>query len=446
VTELLDLARRIAEQARPGEQVEAFVARSRRFGVRAYEGDVESLTQAEAAGIGVRVIRDQRQGFAHAGTLDEGVIDEVLAEARDNLPFGEPDEWYGLAEPDGVPEPDLQLYAPELAGFPPAEKVALALELEKAVRAADARISGVRQCSYGDGIGEAAVATSTGIAVWSQSSSCWLSATALAPDGERTQTGSGVSVGRHQSELDLDACVADAVERTVRLIGAEPIPAGRMPVVLERRAAGAVLSIVAGMLSGERVLKGRTPFADRLGEPIASPLLTLVDDPTDPASFGADTTDAEGLATRPTVLIDGGALRAFLHNTYTGRRSGQGSTASAVRGYSSTPGVAAMALAPKPGDRDLDALCALAGSGVLVLGMSGLHSGVNSVSGDFSVGIDGLLIEDGVAGRPVREITLASTLQKMLLDVTAVGSDLEFLPGGDAAVSIMLGEATVSGR
>src|SRR5262245_2457713 len=143
MVDLLELASRVAAQARPGEQVEAFVARSRRFNVRAYDGEVESLTSAESAGIGVRVVQGQRKGFAHAGTLDEGVLAEVLSEARDNVTFGERDEWYGLAEPDGVEQPDLDLYAAELAGFAPDAKVALALELERAVKGADGRVSGV---------------------------------------------------------------------------------------------------------------------------------------------------------------------------------------------------------------------------------------------------------------------------------------------------------------
>jgi PmbA protein len=444
--DLLALAQRVAERAGPGEQIEAFVARGRRFTVKAYEGEVESLTSAESSGIGIRVVRDGRQGFAHAGTLDDGVLGDVLQDARDNLAFGEADEWYGLAEPDGRPEPSLELYAPQLASFASDAKVSLALELERAVRAADSRISGVRQCTYGDGVGEAAVVTSTGIATASRSTACWLSASALAPDGERTQIGSGLSVGRHPGQLDLAACAADAADRTTKLIGASPVPGGRMPVVLERRVASSVLSIVAGMLSGERVLKGRTPFAGRLGETIASPMLTLIDDATDAASFGADTSDAEGLATRRNLLIAGGVLASFLHNTYSGRRSGMGSTSSAVRGYASTPGVSALALAPLPGSRSLDELCAFVGDGLLVLGVSGLHSGVNSVSGDFSVGVEGLLIEGGVATRPVREVTMASTLQRMLLDVVAVGNDLEHLPSGDAGVSIALGEVSIGGR
>jgi PmbA protein len=97
VTELLDIARRVASQAQPGEQIEAFVARGVTTSVKAYEGEVESLTSAQSQGVGIRVIRDRRQGFAHCGTLDDDVVTETLADARDNTAFGEQDEWFGLA-------------------------------------------------------------------------------------------------------------------------------------------------------------------------------------------------------------------------------------------------------------------------------------------------------------------------------------------------------------
>jgi PmbA protein len=206
-----------------------------------------------------------------------------------------------------------------------------------------------------------------------------------------------------------------------------------------------LLSIVGGMLGGEAVLKGRSPFADRVGEQIASPLLFLVDDPTDPLSLGADDHDGEGLATRRNPLISAGVLDGFLHNTYTGRRSGTASTASAVRGYRTTPGAGAQALALAPGTGTIDELVAQVDHGVLVQSMSGVHSGVNPTSGDFSVGVEGLLIRDGQLAEPIREATLASTIQRLLLDVRAVGAEREWTPGGTAASPVVIDAVTLSG-
>jgi len=206
------------------------------------------------------------------------------------------------------------------------------------------------------------------------------------------------------------------------------------------------LSVLAATLSGEAVLKGRSFFADRLGETVAAAAVTLVDDPTVPDAYSASPFDAEGLASRRNVLIEGGVLRGFVYNTYAGRRAGVPSTASAVRaGFKSTPGVGCRALSLAPGTRSPEAIYAEVGDGLLVTGVSGLHSGVNPVSGDFSVGAEGLLIRDGRPVEPVREITIASTLQRMLQEIVAVGDDLEWLPSMAAGTTLAIGGMSMSG-
>jgi PmbA protein len=443
--DLLELARKIAGAATADEQIEAYVSRGRSTSVKVHDGEVESLTQAASAGVGVRVVQDGRQGFAWAASLDDDVVAEVLAEARDNAAFAEPDEWVGLAEPDGVAPPEIDLWRDGLDELSTDRKVTLALELEAAVLGGDPRIAGVRTAQWGDGIGEDAVATSTGVEASGRSTGCHMAVSAMAEADGETQTGYGVSVGRAPDDVDLAEAAADAVERATRLLGARQPDSGVVTLVLEPRFAATVVGIVAGMLSGEAVLKGRSPFAERVGEAIASPLLHLVDDPTDPLSLGADTHDGEGLATRRIGLIDAGVLQGFLHNTYTGRRAGIPSTASAVRGYRSTPGVGAQALALAPGQGTLDELIAQVDRGILVQSMTGLHSGVNAVSGDFSVGVQGLLIRHGTLAEPVREATAASTIQRLLLDVRAVGADQEWTPGGTAASPLLIDNVTLSG-
>jgi PmbA protein len=444
--ELADLAAKVAAEATDGEQVEAFVGSSTSTSVRVHGGEIESLTQASSSGIGVRVVRDGRQGFAYAGSLDPQVIAEVLADARDNAAYAEPEEWVGLAEPDGVVPVELDLWRDALADMPTDRKVALALELERAVKARDPRVTGVRVAAWGDGSGVGAVATSTGILVAGRSTFCHLSVQALATDGDETKTGYGVSVGRQPDDVDLDEAADDAADRATRLLGAVQPASGTVTLVLEPRMAATLLGVVAGTLNGESVLKGRSPFADRVGEAIASPLVTLVDDPTDPASLGADSHDGEGLATRRVSLIENGVLAGFLHNTMTGRRAGVPSTASAVRGFRSTPGVGAQALAIATGEGTLDELIAGVDHGVLVQSMTGLHSGVNPVSGDFSVGVEGLMLRRGAAAEPIREATVASTLQRLLLDVAAVGGEREWTPGGTGAAALVIPGVTLSGQ
>jgi PmbA protein len=391
------------------------------------------------------VIRDGRTGFAYAGTLEEVAIAEVLAEARDNVRFGTVDEWAGLAEPDGVPVTEQTLWNDDLAAFPTDRKVDLAKELEKLTSGGDARVR-VDDANYADAHGESAVATTTGIRQSGRENGCYVSVSTLADDGDETQTGFGFSVGRSPDEFDLDRAAREAVERATRLLGATQPPSRRVTVVLDPFVTAQFLGVVSSTLNGEAVVKGRSLFRDRLDETVAAPGFTLVDDPTDPRAYTATDVDGEGLAARRNVLIDDGVLRRFVHNSYSARRAGATSTGNATRGgFAGTPGVGCLALSLVPGSRSQEELIADVDDGLLVQQMQGLHSGVNPISGDFSTGAAGLLVSGGAVGEPVREITIASTLQKMLLDVVEVGGDIEWLPMRSAGMSLVIRDVTMSG-
>jgi PmbA protein len=444
--ELLNIGDRVVAMAKDSEQVEAVVIHGRDTEIRVYEGEIESLSSAESQGVGIRVIVDGKQGFAYAGTFDDAVLAETLADARDNAGFGTFDEFQGLAEPDGVPIPELDLYRSSVETFPTDKKVDLALELERAVRASDPRISGIEQAEYFDSLFSGAIVTTTGIRNAGRETACYLSTYAMAEENGETQTGFGFSVGREPSVLDVARCAADAGRRATRLLGATKPPSERLTVVLDPWVTAQLLGILGYTLNGEAMLKGRSFFADRLGDEVASAIVTLVDDPTDLRAFTATDTDGEGLATRRNVLIEDGVLKQFVHNAYTARRAGTVSTGSATRGgFKSTPGVGTQAVSLLPGTSSQAELIAHVGDGLLVQDVSGLHSGVNPVSGDFSTGAEGLRIRNGEIAEPVREFTIASTLQRMLHDTRAVGNDLEWLPMSAAGVSLVIDDVTVSG-
>jgi PmbA protein len=443
--ELAALARSVVGRAQPGEDVEVAVSHNRSTSVRVYGGEVESFTSAENRAIGVRVVRDGRQGFAHAGSLDADVVAEVLAEARDNVGFAEPDRYVGLARPDGVPAVEQDLWCEDALSFPTEDKIAVAIEVERAVKAWDPRITGVRTATFGDSAGSFALASTAGIDAASRATSASVSVQALARDGERTQTGVGWDAARDPRRLDVDRVVERAVSQALDLIGATKPTTRRLELVLDPHQAATVLGLVAGTLTGDRVLKGRSPFVDRVGEQVGSSLLTLVDDPTDPESLGADTHDGEGLACRPNDLVVDGVLQGFLYDSYTGRRAGSGSTGSAVRGTRGLPSPGLQALAVRPGSGTLDELIAGIDEGLLVFSLAGLHSGVNPVSGDFSVGVEGRLIRGGELAEPVSECTLGSTLQRLLLDVSRVGGDLLHLPSGVSTPSLVVSDVVLSG-
>jgi len=443
--ELQELADRIVAQARTGEQVEAFVSRDTETDIRVYEGEVEHFVSAQSEGIGIRVIRDGRTGFAYAGTLDPSAIAEVLAEARDNVEFGTRDEWAGLAEPDGVDVVPQELWSERLAGYSTADKIALTKELERLTLAADSRVR-IDDANYADVMAENAVASTAGIRRSGRENGCYVSVSTMADDGDETQTGFGFSVGRSPDEFDLAKAAREAADRATRLLGATKPQSKRTTVVFDPYVTAMLLGVVSSTLNGEAVAKGRSLFKDRVGDQVAHPSFTLVDDPTNSLAYTATDLDGEGLAARRNELILDGVLQGFVHNSYSARRVGAKSTGNAVRGgFKGTPGVGCLALQLKPGTRDQAAIVADVEDGVLIQTVQGLHSGVNPISGDFSVGASGLVISNGTVGAPIREFTIASTLQRMLLDVAEVGGDVDWLPMRAAGVSLVIRDVTLSG-
>lgn len=451
--DLLALASSVVERARAGEGMEVYVTRGTDTEVRAYEGEVESLTSADSSGVGIRVVvedeggQGSRVGFAWAGSLDPAVIDAALGDARDNARFATPDPFVVLATPDGVEPVELELWDDGVASTPMEKKVALAVELDRATRAADARVRQVQSADYADSRVEVALATTTGLMSSRRRTTAFLSVDAIAGEGADTQTGTGFSVGRGPGELVPDEAMDDAVLRAVRMLGATKARSTHCTVVFDPRVASTLLSVVSSALSGEAVVKGRSFFAGRVGESVASPGVTLVDDPTDPRAYGAATHDGEGLACRRNVLIAEGMLRMFVYDTVSAKRAGTASTGSAVRGgFAGTPSAGCRALVLTPGTKSSEEILAAVGDGLYVQSISGVHSGVNPVSGDFSVGAEGLMLVGGSLGQPVREVTVASTLQRMLQSMVEIGSDLRWLPGVAAGQTLAVADMALGGE
>jgi PmbA protein len=446
VPDLQAVADRIVAQAKKGEHIEAYVGRGGETSVRVYESALEHFVSAQSEGVGIRVIKDGRTGTAYAGTLDDKAIAEVLADARDNVQFGTPDEYAGLAVPDGVEPVPQKFWDEALAQYPTDKKVDLTKDLERRALAADSRVR-TESSNYDDGWDESAFATTTGIRTSGRSNSCFVSVVTLADDvDDETQTGYGFSVGDSPNDFDLDKAAREAADRATRLLGATKPATKRTTVVLDPYVTSQFVSILSSAFNGENVAKGRSIFAGRLGEQVAVPFFTLVDDPTNKLAYTATDIDGEGLAARRNVLIKDGALQMFVHSSYSARRMQTKSTGNATRGgFAGSPGVGCLAMQVTPGAKSQAELIADIDDGVLIQEVSGLHSGVNPISGDFSTGASGMTITNGKVGAPIREFTIGSTLQRMLLDIVAVGNDVDWLPMRAAGLSLVINDVTISG-
>ena len=445
--ELDAIVERLAAEATGGEGVEAYAELTTETSVTAFQGEVERLTSASSSGVGVRVVSDGRLGYAYTADLSDEGLRECLAEARANLEVSGEDP--GNVLPDAAAYEALDgLFDTRQAEADPERKVALALDLEARTRAADPKVTQVESARYGDVVGEVAVASSIGVAGSFAVTHAWCFSVALATEDDQSQMGYAVDAARALDDLDIGPVAREAADRAVRMLGATKPPTRTVPVVFDRMVAPSLLGVLLAGLSAEEVQKRRSLFADRLGERVGASGLRLVDDGRLVAGPGAAPFDGEGVPTRRTVLIDDGVLQCFLHNTATAARDGGDarSTGNARRGsFKSTPGVSAHNLFLEPGDLDQAGLLARAGEGLLVQDVSGVHSGANPITGDFSVGVSGLLFRDGQLAEPVREATVAAQLLDILKGIEAVGSDLRFTTGSIGGSSLLIGEMTVAG-
>ena len=448
MSELLDLARLAAGSSQDGEEVEAFLTHEREFQVKVYDGEVESLSSAEPRGAGVRVVKEGRVGFSYTTDLSEGGMRAVVEAARENSAYATQDEAVGLADAwDGPVEDIAGLIDPQQAGLDPQKKVDFAIELEQATRGVDKRVR-TEEALYSDSASEVVIATSTGVSGSYRRTDAWCYSVAIATEGDDTQIGFEFDLARGIERLDAEHVARHAAEKALSALGAEKIPSARMPIVLDPYVAGRFLGVLASALTGEAVQKGRSLFADKIGEKVADERVTMIDDGRWLGAPGAAPWDAEGVPTTRTRVINNGVLESLLYDLTSARREKRLSTGNATRaGFKSGPGPSPSNLALEPTGETASDVFARAGKALWVHEFHGVHSGANPVSGDFSVGVTATLMDNGTPVKPVKEVTIAAPMLEILSRVECVADDLRWLPFGGAfgGATTLISEMTVAG-
>ncbi len=425
------------------DQAEVFFRSYRTLSVEVKDQAVESLSSSFSSGYSVRVVRNSRLGFSFSTDPEE--CDLVIGRAIEAADASDEDAFLALPAPGRLQ--DVPVFDEAVRDMPEEEAVSRALEIEQAAFAADSRVTRVRKPAASFSVSETIIASSTGVNAQYGSTSCSAQATVVAAAGEDSQSGWDYAGSRFLRDVPFASVGATAARSAVRLLGARTMHGMRTGVILDAAVANDFLGLFAAALSAEAVQKGKSLLAGKLGSRVVSPAMNITDSGLLPGRLGSRPLDDEGVSTRTTPLIAQGMLLSYLFNTYTARKGNASTTGNAIRsGASSLPsvGITNLYLEPAnpshraPADRMLREL----GRGLYIVDAMGVHT-ANPISGDFSVGVTGLWIENGAVSHPVKEAVISGNLLELFGKVALLGDDLRFF-GAIGSPSLLIPDVDLS--
>jgi PmbA protein len=447
-TDLRELATDVVRRAMQAgaSAAECIVREGDEFSTTVRLGQVETLKESGSRAIGVRVFFGQRAASTYSSDFSAAGIERMLKSALELARICSEDPYAGIpaAAQLGSLSGDLHLYHEDVYSLPGSERIEYARRAEKAALDADPRIKNSDGGSFDAATGRKVLANSHGFVGEYRRSYCSVAVVPIAQDDKGMQRDYWYSVARSLAKLDSAEQVGkEAARRTLRRLGARKVKTAHVPVVLDPMVAGSILGHIFEGVNGDSVYRGESFLAGKLGEKIAGPNVTIVDDGTMPGGFGTSPFDGEGIPTRRTLVIENGVLKSYLLNTYTAKKLGLQTTANASRGLAGTPGIGPGNYFLEPGTKTPNQIIANIKDGLYVTEFLG--HGANLVTGDYSRGASGIWIVNGELAYPVEEITVAGNLKDMFCNISEIGSDLEFR-GSVASPTIRIDGLTVGGE
>ncbi len=438
--ELADVA--IARAKELGIELEVKFGASESLSVKVRKGKLDELSQSAPFGISMRAFNGKRSASAGSSHVDRESVLELVERVADNVQLVDEDEANGLPDAELLYQgkTDLDLFDPAMAGITVDQAMDMARRAEQAAFDVDKRITNSSGAGVGTSQAVSAIFNSRGLAAFFSRTSLSISASPVAEDDQGEKYSDGWwDAARFVEDLETPEAVGrKAGERCVALIGAEKVPTGKVPVLFPPETAKDLVDLLFGCVGGDAVYKDATFLAGKEGETVASPLVTLVDDPHRPRGLGSTPFDAEGVATSRQTVVEKGKLMFYPCDSFSGRRLKRKSTGHAGGGG----GVTSHNLYLEKGETPPEEILAGIESGLFVTAFIGFS--FNRSTGDFSRGVRGFWIDKGKLGRPVQEVTVSGNLGQMFQDVTAVGNDLAFRFGTDSP-TLLIKEMTVSG-
>ena len=429
--ELVDLGGAVVERARAAgaDVAEASVHSGSHLSIKVRMREPELVEEAGSRALGLRVMVGKRVASTYTSDLSEAGQRLLIEDAMELAKLSEDDEFAGPPDASELSNAsqwaDLDTFDDTVSGIAADEAMSRALEGEKAAFDYDARITNSEGATFTRARGVSALVTSGGFAGGDVGTYASVVVTPVADDdGGKKRRGYHWSASRHYAELESSTFVGqEAARRTIAQLGATKLPTQELPVIFDKDAARSILGLFAGCILGGSIWRKSSYLLDRVGSQVASELVSIVDDPLLVRGPGSRAFDGEGLLSRRNVVVQDGQLQTYLLDTYSARKLGLSSTASASRSPSGGIGPSTSNLTLQPGSISRDDLIADTKHGLYVTGMMGF--GFNAVTGDFSRGASGFLIENGELGHPVSEVTISLNLDQLLQRIDAVASDID---------------------
>jgi PmbA protein len=427
VKELEVIAQKVCAMVKKhgGDDGEVLVQGGAELSVKVRQGKPELIHEAASRALGLRVFRDQRSAVTYTSDLRDEALDRFVAETCELAKLSEPDELNMLPERAdfATSVPDLQLWDDRTLKTTAKDALELAKRAEAAALGYSSKVTNSDGATYGRVMGASVFGNTGGFVGGARGTYQSLVVEPLCDDADgKKRNGFYWSAGRFIDQLeDPESVGKKAAERTVAKLGAEKIETGNLPVVFDADTGRALLRLLFSVISGGAIYRKSSYLVGREGSQVASPLVTIVDDPLLMRGPGSRPFDGEGLAARRNVVVEKGVLKTYLFDTYSARKLGRKSNGCAGRGVGGSPHVTTSNFILEKGTRTEDSIVSEIKRGLYVTEMMGF--GFNAVTGDFSRGAGGFLIEDGKIGRPVTEVTVSSNFDALLKNIDAVGDD-----------------------
>ncbi len=405
--------------------------------------EIDTLSRSEDMGLSIRLIKDRKLGFSFTTSLENEAIEKAIDTASEVAIFMPEDEYVGLYTFGSFVYPSVDNFDVTGLAIPLQEKTHLAKTLEAHCRKADPRITAIRSASISETCFEAHLVDSSGEHIQHKSSGFSAGVTCKAESGGDSQIGSEYDFSNYLDNLDIKKIAQLSAEWAIELLGASSAPTMKCPAVLRNSVVADLLEFLSNSFSAEQMSKGRSMLAGKIGQPLFSEKVTLIDDGLLPGGAGTTPFDGEGVPSRNTLLVDGGFMTSALYDSYYARKYGVEPTGNSLRGIKSAPSIGFSNLYMQSGKKTFNSLIQDISKGILITDLMGIHT-ANPVTGDFSLGASGILIEKGKLTRPVKGFAIAGNVLELFRRMTDISSDLKFF-GRIGAPSVRLSEISVGG-